>query len=172
MSVSEARKKEYIKAHNLEVLLTVGNVTIYTTPKGDYICFVSDLDVCTDGTGDSHGDPYYQDETAYYNSGKFLNADVDHYVVIPPQVRMMPEPVVLGCQAKLTRLDSQKSHMAVCGEIGPDNKTGEAAICLAQYMNPAVNANSGDSRLIYFYELWPGVPATVGKKHYKLEPAG
>jgi len=165
------KDKAYIKAHNLQVLLEVGNVTIYTTPNGDYICFVSDLDVCTDGTGDHHGDKSPQDETAYYNGGKFLNADVDHYIVIPPQVRMMPAPVVMGCQAKLTRLDSQKSHAAVTGEIGPDTKTGEAAICLAQYINPAVTANSGDSRLIYFYELWPGVPAVVGNKHYKLEPA-
>ena len=165
------RGKAHIKAHNLEPLITIGSVTIYTSPKGDYICFVSDLDVCTDGTGDDHGDPYYQSETAYYNSGKFLDADKDKYIVIPPQVRKMPDPVVLGCQAKLTRLDTHKSHAAVTGEIGPDNKTGEAAICLAQIMNPDVSANSGDSRLIYFYELWPGKPAVVNGKHYKLEPA-
>ena len=166
-----ARAKAHIKAHDLHVLLEIGAVTIYTTPKGDYICFVSDLDVCTDGTGDDHGDDYHQDETAYWNGGKFLNADADKYIVIPPQVRMMPDPVVLGCQGKLTRLDSGKNHAAVVGEIGPENKTGEAAICLAQLMNPTVSANSGDSRLIYFYELWPGKPAVVNGKKYKLEPA-
>jgi hypothetical protein len=165
------RGKAHIKAHDLEPLIEIGSVTIYTTPKGDYICFVSDLDVCTDGTGDNHGDPYYQSETAYYNGGKFLNADVDHYIVIPPQVRMLPEPIVLGCQAKLTRLDNMKSHAAVTGEIGPEEKTGEAAICLAQFVNPDVSANAGDSRLIYFYELWPGKPAKVGTKTYKLESA-
>src|SRR5262245_20514266 len=168
---SKEKKDAYIRAHKLEVLLVVGGVTIYSTAKGDYICFVSNLDVCTDGTGESHGDPYYQSQTAYYNGGKYLNADKDHYIVIPPQVRMLPEPVVLGCQAKLTRLDSQRFHDAVTGEIGPDTKTGEAAICLAQFMNPEVTANNGDDRLIYFYELWPGTPAVVGKKHYKLEPA-
>jgi hypothetical protein len=165
------RGKAHIRAHDLEPLIEVGYVTIYTTPKGDYICFVSDLDVCTDGTGDDHNDPYYQSQTAYYNGGKFLNADVDHYIVIPPQVRMLPDPIVLGCQAKLTRLDNMKSHAAVTGEIGPDEKTGEAAICLAQFVNPDVSANSGDSRLIYFYELWPGKPAKVGTKTYKLESA-
>lgn len=166
-----SRGKAHIKAHNLEPLIEIGGVTIYSTPKGDYICFVSNLDVCTDGTGDDHGDPYYQSQTAYYNGGKFLNADKDHYIVIPPQVRSMPEPVVLGCQAKLTRLDNMKAHAAVTGEIGPSEKTGEAAICLAQFVNPNVSANAGDSRLIYFYELWPGKAAVVEGKKYKLEPA-
>jgi hypothetical protein len=167
----KARAKAHIKAHNLEPLITIGGVVIYTSPKGNYICFVSDLDVCTDGTGKHYNDQSPQDETAYYNGGKFLNADVDKYIVIPPQVRSMPDPVVLGCQAKLTRLDTMKHHAAVTGEIGPENKTGEAAICLAQIMNPNVSANSGDSRLIYFYELWPGKAAIVNGKKYKLEPA-
>jgi len=163
--------KAYIKAHNLHELLTIGSVTIYATPKGDYICFVSNLDVCTDGTGSHHGDNSPSDETAYYNGGKFLNADVDKYVVIPPQIRYGVDPVVMGCQAKLTRLDSMKSSPAMCGEIGPETKTGEAAYCLARLINPKVSANNGDERLIYFYELWPGKAAVVDGKKYKLEPA-
>jgi len=160
--------KAHIKAHNLQVLTVIGGVTIYTTPNGKYICFVSNLDVCTDGTGDHHGDNSPLDQTAY---NPYLNADKDRYIVIPPQVRMMPEPVVLGCQGKLTRLDSMKSSPGVIGEIGPENKTGEAAICLAQFINPAVSANNGDDRLIYFYELWPGKAAVVNGKKYKLQPA-
>jgi hypothetical protein len=169
---STERGKAHIKKHQLEVLIEIDDgTTIYATPKGDYICFVSNLDVCTDGTGDDHGDDYHQDQTAYYNGGKFLNADKDKYIVIPPQVRTLPDPIVLGCQAKLARLDTHKESLAVCGEVGPDDKAGEAAICLAQLMNPDVSANSGDSRRIYFYELWPGKPARVGNKTYKLEPA-
>jgi hypothetical protein len=78
----------------------------------------------------------------------------------------------MGCQAKLTRLDTMESHDAVTGEIGPDYATGECAYCLAKFINPQITHNSGDERLIYFYELWPGVPAKVGSKTYKLEPAG
>jgi len=166
-----AKGQAHIKAHNLEVLLEIGGAIIYTAPKGDYVCFVSDLDVCTDGSGPSHGDPSYQPQTAYYNGGKFLNADVDKYIVIPPQVRSMVAPVVMGCQGKLTRLDSALQHAAVVGEIGPKDKTGEAAICLAKIMNPKVTPKAGDERLIYFYELWPGKPAVVDGKRYKLEPA-
>src|SRR5215831_7016648 len=152
---------EHVKARQLHTLLTIGNVKIYTTDKGDYVCFVSDLDICNDGSGPSHGDSSYQNETAYYNGGKFLNADVDKYIVIPPQVRSMVAPVVMGCQGRLTRLDSMAKNAAVVGEIGPSDKTGEAAICLAKIMNPKVTPKAGDERLIYFYELWPGKPAVV-----------
>jgi hypothetical protein len=166
-----AKGKAHIKAHQLEVLLTIGTIPIYTTKKGDYVCFVSDLDICNDGAGPAHGDEYHQAQTAYYNGGKFLNADKDKYIVIPPQIRSMVPPVVMGCQARLTRLDSMATHAAVTGDIGPDEKTGEAAYCLAKIINPQITHNTGDEKLIYFYELWPGKPATVDGKTYKLEPS-
>jgi len=172
MTTRAAKKAAHIKKHHLTELITIGGVIIYTSPKGDYVCFVSDLDVCTDGTGNHHGDTTPQDETAYYNGGKFLNADVDKYIVIPPQVRSMVPPVVMGCQARLTQLDTQLMSPAVTGEIGPDDKTGEAAYCLCKFMDKKLTANSGDSRRIYFYELWPGKAAVVDGKKYKLEPAG
>jgi hypothetical protein len=163
--------KAHIKKHNLKPLITIGGVTIYATAKGDYVCFVSNLDVCTDGTGQHFGDKTAQNETAYYNGGKFLNASKDKYIVVPPQVRSMVSPTVMGCQARLTRLDSMVKSDAVTGDIGPSDKTGEAAICLAKLMNPKVTANCGDDSLIYFYELFPGKAAIVDGKHYKLEPA-
>jgi hypothetical protein len=166
------RHKQYIKAHNLHVLIEIDDGTIiYATPDGDYVCFVADLDICNDGSGPSHGDPSYQSMTAYYNGGKYLNADRDKYIVIPPQVRSMVPPTVMGCQGKLTRLDSMSSHAAVVGEIGPADITGEAAYCLAKLLNPKITHNAGDDRRIYFYELWPGKAATVDGKTYKLEAA-
>lgn len=167
----KAKGKAHAKKHNLELLVTVGTTSIYATKKGDYICFVSDLDICNDGSGPSFGDPSYQPQTAYYNGGKFLNAQKDKYIVVPPQVRSMVSPVVMGCQARLTRLDNMVESAAVMGEIGPDDITGEAAYCLAKFINPKITHNAGDERLIYFYELWPGVPAVVNGKKYALEPA-
>jgi hypothetical protein len=166
------RGKGHIKAHKLEVLIVIGGISIYATAKGDYVVFVSDLDVCNDGSGPSHGDPYYQSQTAYYNGGEFLNADKDKYIVIPPQIRSMVPPVVMGCQARLTNLDTKVTHDAVTGEIGPSDKTGEAAYCLAKIINPKITHNSGDDRLLYLYECWPGVPAVVDGQTYALEPAG
>lgn len=155
----------------MKELLTIAPVTIWTTFQGGYVLFLSDLDVCSDGSGDSHGDPCYQSETAYWNGGKFLNADVDRYIVIPPQIRSMVGPIVMGCQARVTNLTTGQWFSAVTGEIGPDDKTGEAAICLAQMLNPGVTVGAGDERRIYLYELFPGIPAVVDGKRYDLEPA-
>lgn len=153
-------------------LITIDGVTIWQSPGGKYVRFISDLDICNDGSGPSHGDPSYQSQTAYYNDGKFLNADEDKYIVIPPQIRKGVPPVVMGCQAQLTDLVTGISYKAVTGEIGPNDKTGEAAYCLAKIINPSITHNSGDQGLNYLYELWPGVPAVVDGKTYKLEPAG
>jgi hypothetical protein len=160
-----------VKPHKLDVLLVIGGVTIYAAPDGKYVWFVSDLDVCNDGSGPAFGDPSHQSQTAYYNGGKFLNAQKDKYIVVPPQVRSMVAPTVMGCKARLTNLDSKVIQAAVTGEIGPEDKTGEAAYCLAKIVNPKITHNSGDERLIYLYELWPGTAADVNGKHYKLEPA-
>jgi hypothetical protein len=152
-------------------LLTIPPVTIHAEEDGTYVRFTSDLDICNDGSGPSHGDPYYQSENAYYNNGKYLNADKDKYIVIPPQIRAMVPPVVMGCQGRATNLKSGIWSPAVVGDIGPDDKTGECAYCLAKILNPKITHNTGDSKLIYLYELWPGVPAVVDGKKYKLQPA-
>jgi hypothetical protein len=83
----------------------------------------------------------------------------------------MVPPKVMGCQARMTNLTTGKWSQAVTGEIGPDFKTGEAAYCLAKELNPEISHNAGDSNRLYLYELWPGIPAVVDGKTYKLEPA-
>ena len=153
-------------------LLVIDHVLIVEAFDGHYVAFISDLDICNDGSGPDHGDPSYQSQTAYYNGGKFLNADKDKYIVIPPQIRKMVPPVVMGCQARMTHLKTGRWSAAVTGEIGPDDKTGEAAYCLAKELNPKITHNTGDSKRIYLYELWPGISAVVEGKGYDLEPAG
>jgi len=156
----------------LELLLTIGGVPIFTGWDGKYVCFISDLDICNDGSGPPHGDPSYQSETAYYNGGKYLNADKDKYIVTPPQVRKMVPPVVMGCQGRVTNLRKPaQSSWGVVGDIGPDDITGEAAYCLAKVVCPSITHNTGDDHTIYLYEFWPGIAAVVDGKTYKLEPA-
>ena len=77
----------------------------------------------------------------------------------------------MGCLGRLTNKDTGKSFAAVTGEIGPDDKTGEAAYCLARKVNPEVTYNCGDDRKIYLYECWPDIPAVVDNFTYKLQPA-
>ncbi len=160
---------------DLEILLTIGSVDIYTSKDKSYVSFTSDLDICNDGSGSSHGDPYHQSQTAYYSGGreggKYLNADVDKYIVVPPQVRAKVPGVVMGCRGVVTNLKTKTSYLGVVGEIGPNNKTGECAYCLAKELNPMIEYNSGDENEVYLYELWPGIPATVDGFIYKLQPA-
>jgi hypothetical protein len=155
----------------MEPLVVIDHVLIAMAGSGRYIAFISDLDICNDGSGPDYDDPSYQSQTAYYNDGKFLNADKDKYIVVPPQVRSMVPSVVMGCQGRMTNLTTAKWSAAVTGEIGPNNKTGEAAYCLAKELNPAITHNTGDSRRIYLYELWPGIHDGGDSKTYKLEPA-
>jgi hypothetical protein len=156
-------------------LITIGGVTIYQKDNGKYVQFVSDLDVCNDGSGPPHGDPYHQSQTAYYSGGrdggKYMNADKDCYVVVPPQIRKMVPGVVMGCRASVTNLKTQISHDAVVGDIGPDEKTGECSYRLAKKVQPMVEHNVGDENKVYLYELWPGIPAEVNGFRYKLQPA-
>jgi hypothetical protein len=163
-----------MKTHTaiMEPLLVIDGVLIAGAGDFRYVAFIADLDICNDGTGPDYDDPHHQSQTAYYNGGKYLNADEDKYLVIPPQVRSMIDPIVMGCQGRVTNLTTAKWSAAVTGDIGPDDKTGEAAYCLAKILNPKISHNSGDSKRIYLYELWPGIAAVVDGKKYALEPAG
>lgn len=159
----------------MSVLLAIGGVKINYSDGGAYVWFVSDLDICNDGCGPAHGDQHHQPQTAYYSGGcqggKYLNADKDRYIVVPPQVRAMLPGVVMGCLGRLTNKETGASYPAITGEIGPDDKTGEAAYCLAKKVNPSITYNSGDESRIYLYELWPDIPAVVDNFTYKLQPA-
>jgi N-acetylmuramoyl-L-alanine amidase len=147
-------------------LIVIEPVSIWQMFGGGYVTFISDLDICNDGTGPSHGDPHHQSMTAY---NPYLNADKDKYVVIPPQVRSLLPDKAMGCRGRLTNLKTGDWTPTVVGEIGPDDKTGEASYAAAICVNPGVTYNSGDESLIYLYELWPGVPAVVDGKQYKLQ---
>jgi hypothetical protein len=162
-------------SYDLEELLTIGSVTIFKNPDGSYCSFTSDLDICNDGCGPDYDDPHHQAQTAYYSGGKegnkYLNADVDKYIVVPPQVRAKLPGVVMGCRGRVTNLKTQVTHEGVVGEIGPDDKTGECAYVLAKLLNPMIEHNCGDENEVYLYELWPNVPAVDGNFTYKLQPA-
>jgi hypothetical protein len=151
----------------LTILLTIAKVNILSNNDGTYIQFISDLDVCNDGSGPAHGDKHHKAQTAYYNNESYLNADVDKYIVTPPQVRKMVPPVVMGCHGRVTNLKTGVKHDGVIGDVGPANKTGECAYCLAKIINPKITHNTGDSNKIYLYEFWPGIAAPG----YKLQAA-
>ena len=151
-----------------KVILKIADTEIFY--EGGRCWFYSDLDICNDGSGSAHGDPHFRPMTAYYNKGKYLNAGRDPYIVVPPQLRKHFKPTkIMGCKAQLTHTTAQISAEGLVGEIGPPNKTGEAAYCLAKIVNPKITHNSGDKRRIYLYEFWPGIPALINGKAFALE---
>lgn len=152
----------------MEPFLVIDKTLIVSGFGGHYVAFISDLDICNDGSGPSHGDSSYQSMTAY---NPYLNADKDKYIVTPPQVRVGVPPAVLGCLGRVTNLKTSVSSWGVVGDVGPDDIVGECAYCLAKVLNPKISHNTGDDARIYLYEFWPGIAAKVDGKQYKLQPA-
>jgi hypothetical protein len=140
--------------------------------QDDYsVTFKAKAAIDSDGTGPHHGDRTAQDDTTLHESGKPLNADVDRYIVVPPQIRDGVKGVVVGCQAYVVNTQNQKSTAAVVGDIGPHHKLGEisCACAVALGLNPSPVDGGTDEHIIK-YLLIPGVPAVVDGKYYHLQP--
>jgi hypothetical protein len=128
------------------------------TWDGTTIRFTARGRVDDDGTGPSHGDPCHQSETSLLYDGKPLDADVDPYIVLPPQIIAGVGPKVLGCQAWLTFRGNRYS--AVVGDIGPHRRLGEDSIALITRMGIDADPNRGGDDLDEIeYEVLPGQPA-------------
>lgn len=134
------------------------------------IHFVADLDVDVDGSGSSHGDPYFQPNTSLHFEGKPLNADEDDFIVVPADLPHLVKGIVLGCQARVTNHRNGRTLSCVVGDLGPTTKDGEASRSLALKLgvNPSP-INGGEDFAVILYEFWPGVPAVVNGKHYSLQ---
>lgn len=135
--------------------------------------WVAKMAVCCDGMPDNtYDDEYYQRGTAYYNNGKYLDADVVSYLVVPPLIIEGVTPVVMGCQGCIVNLKSGLSTPAICGEIGPDDKIGEASCEASERVGFSRNPNNGGTdEHIVLYAIWPGTAAVVDGITYKLQPS-
>lgn len=133
------------------------------------------------------GEPIIQDEddpapgfyvsmTAYTNKGvayedplRYLDSAVIPFAVIPPKLRNAVPPKFLGCHVEMTNLENEKFVSGIMGDIGPDNKLGEASIAAAAALGiKSSPKNGGTSRKIVRYRLRPGVPATIDGRTYPL----
>ena len=135
------------------------------------VTFLADMDIDVDGSGDSHGDPYFQPDTTLHYNGKPLNSDVDYFVVVPSQIRKLASGVVLGCLVRVTY--NGHSVEAVVGDLGPTRKTGEAsrAVAKALGIDPSP-INGGVDDPVVFYEIFPGKEARIYGQAYPLVKAG
>lgn len=138
------------------------------SPNGS--CFMTaDYDVDVDGSGSSHGDPYFQPDTSLHQNGKPLNSDQECYIVLPPDCIRKVQGIVLGCQAWVTY--NGRKFPAVVGDVGPTRKVGEGSYRLAQLLHiPPSPINGGVDGAKVLYEWWPGTPAVVDETTYSLQP--
>lgn len=140
------------------------------TFDGTFITFTARGRIDDDGTGSAHGDPDHQDQTSLKHNGRFLNADTDRYIVVPPQAVQGAAPVVLGSQAWVTYRG--KKVTAVVGDIGPRRRLGEISIALALALEINANPNTGgDDTDDILYRIHPGMPAVVDGVVYQLQHA-
>ena len=139
----------------------------------EIIQFKAKMAICCDGLKKNlYNDPCWQPQTAYYNGGKFLNPVKVRYVVVPPFIINAVEPIVLGSESSVFNTINNIETDAVCGDVGPDDKLGEASCACAQAvgLNPNPNYGGTDSHIIV-YTIYVGEPALVDGIRYKLQPS-
>jgi hypothetical protein len=150
----------------MKLLYTIENTAIVLDDDGNYV-FLAQAQIDDDGTGPAHGDPDEQPSTSYR---PYLNADVDRYIVLPPQMLLAVAPMVIGCRAQVLNTITGLSTEAVVGDIGPRLKIGEMSIATAAAIGvPSSPTTGGVDEHIIFYKVYPGVPAKVGNKTYVLQ---
>lgn len=134
------------------------------------VTFKGKVAIDTDGLGPLHGDPCAQKDTSLHFAGKALNADVDRYIVVPPDIIKGVRGIVLGCQAHCLNTKNGMETDAVVGDIGPHKKLGEMSVACAKALgiNPSPTSG-GTAEHIVHYSLKPGTPAFVDGKTYELQ---
>lgn len=156
-----------------KILATIQGEKIRWFLPAKRCCFFGDADIDADGSGGNpYNDPYFQPDTTYHFQGKALNSELTNFIVVPPVVVSGVAPVVLGCHARVTDFTTGKRAIAVVGDLGPTFKVGEVSIALARELGiPWHPVTGGLQEFRFFYELWPGTPATVHGVTYTLQPS-
>lgn len=154
----------------MKIIATIENEQITEHDDGT-VRYTAKAAIDCDGSGSSHGDPYYQPDTSLHLNGAPLNADVDKYIVVPPAIIQGVKGTVLGCLAHVRNSRNDKDTFAVVGDIGPRKKLGEisCACAAAIGLDPSPTHGGTDAHVIE-YTLWPGRAAEVDGKRYSLQP--
>ncbi|HPA21472.1 MAG TPA: hypothetical protein PLU30_27270 [Verrucomicrobiae bacterium] len=157
---------------NVQLLGSQAGETGFTAPIWQdgtgRIFFVADCDEDNDGpNGNPTRDPYWQSETTLRHQGKSIDSMRVPGVVAPTWLPRAIPAIVLGCRARVTNLATGLSADGVVYDLGPSKKAGECSNLLCARLG----AKGGENRPLFFYELWPGVPADVDGVRYALQPS-
>jgi hypothetical protein len=119
---------------------------------------------------------YYISSTSYqrpqfgpFNPRRYLDAETVPFIVVENYIRRRAKGVVLGCKARVTNLENNRSVDCVVGDLGPLTKLGELSIAAANAIGMDGNPRTGgEDQPILRYELWPDVPAVVNGEQFQL----
>lgn len=156
----------------MNTLETIEGVPILADDEKTLISFLAMAMIDGDGSGPSLGDPDFQSDTTLHWNGLPLDATVDRFIVIPPQLIQDVPGIVLGCLAFVLNTKTKLWTWAVVGDVGPHVKIGEMAIATAQAIGIPSNPTTGGlSDHCVQYLIWPGVAAQILGKQYQLKPS-
>lgn len=107
---------------------------------------------------------YGRKEYPHNDPRRYLNSEIEPFIVVPGSFRRNVPGIVMGCRA-VVRYKGRECE-AVVGDIGP--RFGEASIAVAKALGIDSNGRRGgvDAPEVT-YIVWPGVAA----KGYELQPA-
>ena len=141
--------------------------------KDEVVKFEGCCRIDNDGSGPSEGDPYHQDQTSLMNNGKYLNAQTECFVAIPPQICQKTIGKVLGSLCLVENLSNELSCICVVGDVGPKNKVGEVSSLAAKVLGVDPNPVSGGSNMHDFaYTIYVNVAAYANGVQYKCQSYG
>ncbi len=121
-------------------------------------------------------DGNYVSQTEYQWKGqpltspsRYVDSEKVAFFVVPPQLRLFPKEIVLGCKGRIT----YNGIVIDAGvlDIGPPTRLGEASIHAADLVHiPSSPRTGGITDREVAYEFWPGVPAVLNGVEYELQP--
>jgi hypothetical protein len=162
-------KGQPVNLPSRRLLGTIQDCRIWEEPNGR-VHFVADADIDCDGGSNPFHDPFWQPDTSLRLNGRSIDAETVPFVVVPPLVVLKVQPVVLGCRALVTNLDTNESVECVVADLGPTFKVGEISPAAAKRISVDPNPNTGgEGSLIIEYSIWPGVAANVLGVQYRLQ---
>lgn len=120
---------------------------------------------------------YYVSATSYQhtefernNPRRYVDSERVPFIVVPRLVARAVRGIVLGCAARVTHEETNKSVDCVVADFGPSRRLGELSIAAAVAIGiPSSPRTGGEERRIIRYEIWPGVAALVHGFTYKLQ---
>lgn len=153
-------------------LIVIESEVVWLHEDGS-LTFRAKMAIDGDGSGGNvwhEPEPPWQPETSYKVNGVSLNPNKVPFIVLPPQIILAVDPIVLGCKAMTWNIMEGIKVPSMVGDVGPRTKLGEGSVENARRLKvPESPISGGVDDHIIFYRVWPGVPAVIDGVTYKLQ---